>query len=91
MAVWPNVTENEARSLCLGCTTLPKSFLRILRLSRETPAAKGDTEMERKIIHFPSPAARQAKQAQPLRQEEQEMELTLTNPKAEPGPSSFRF
>jgi hypothetical protein len=48
--------------------------------------------MDRKIIHFPTPgSARQKKLAAPLPQHQEVVELTLTVPKAEPGPTSFRY
>lgn len=48
--------------------------------------------MDRKIIHFPTPGSpRRQKAAASLPQADQVVELKLTIPKAETGPSTFRY
>jgi hypothetical protein len=48
--------------------------------------------MDRKIIHFPTPGTRRLKaEAASLPQNNEVVELTLTIPKTEAGPSTFRY
>jgi hypothetical protein len=47
--------------------------------------------MDRKIIHFPTPGTRRQKAEASLPQNNEVVELTLTIPKTEAGPSTFRY
>lgn len=70
-----------------------KAILPMMQLSSETIARRESYEMDRKIIDLPTYASLRRPWAKATRQETpaEVVELTLTIPKAEPGPTTIRF